>query len=211
MLTKHHDEICREALGAYFSPQAMKIIIAANLRQDGLRGQIGHPEFHFDDNAFDESYAYIEEQRDLILAGLGDNTPASAWKALGRLTHTAQDFYAHSNYIRLWAESYPENEWPAPSTAPNQATEFLQHPQLASGRVYKWDFISFIPGFYNLAMRNLPPDSHGYMNLDHPGRGPLFPYVMAAAVKQTQYEYDKTAQQITTELGPEILATFTTR
>jgi len=37
----------------------------------------------------------------------------------------------------------------------------------------------------------MPADSHARMNLDHPGRGPLFPYAMEAAVARTVIEYDR--------------------
>jgi len=208
MLAKYHKEICRKALGNHFSPRAMIMFIAANLSLDGLRGQIGHPEYHFDDNAFEESYAFIEEQRSQIYKALKDINQKAAWIAFGQLAHTAQDFYAHSNYIRLWAASYPEGERPAPPETPALDKVYLQHPQLASGRVYLWDFVYFIPGLRNLALRNLPLDSHGHMNLDHPGRGPLFPHVMAAAIKRTHFEYQETIQQITAELGKQPLAEF---
>jgi hypothetical protein len=63
MLTQYHIEIMLASLGKRFSPRAMSVIIYANINQDRLAGQIGHDEFHFDNNAFDKSYAYIEEQR----------------------------------------------------------------------------------------------------------------------------------------------------
>ena len=38
------------------------------------------------------------------------------------------------------------------------------------------------------------------MNLDHPGRGPLFPYALAAAEKRTQYEFEQLRAQMPDEM-----------
>src|SRR4026207_1482212 len=108
MLTKYHMEILSDALADCFSSRALSAISKANVNQDRLSGLFGHDEFHFDNNAFEKSYAYIEEQREVAITSLQSNDAASAWAAFGRLTHTAQDFYAHSNYIDLWI-SHHEN------------------------------------------------------------------------------------------------------
>ena len=102
MLTAYHIEMLHLALDDTFSPRALEKIIAANIHQDRPLGQIGHDEYHFDNNAFDKSYAYIEEQRALTVSSLMAHHVPAAWAAFGRLTHTAHDFYAHSNYIDLW-------------------------------------------------------------------------------------------------------------
>ena len=102
MLKPYHIEICRRALDSTFSPEALNIIIAANLAQDGLRGLVGHPEYHFDDNAFEAGCAYMESQRQIILDAINMSSEIKiAWEAFGKLTHAAQDFYAHSNYVSL--------------------------------------------------------------------------------------------------------------
>ena len=66
MLPKIHAEIMRQALGGIVSARALQKMMAANLLQDRPLAQIGHDEFHFDNNAFEKSYAYIEEQRALL-------------------------------------------------------------------------------------------------------------------------------------------------
>ena len=43
----------------------------------------------------------------VIRPALERSDPRQAWQAFGRLTHTAQDFYAHSNYVALWRERNP--------------------------------------------------------------------------------------------------------
>ena len=74
----------------------------ANIKQDSSAGQFGHDEYHFDNNAFDED---LRLHRGAARAGgciPAKKDVASAWMAFGRMTHTVQDFYAHSNYITLW-------------------------------------------------------------------------------------------------------------
>ena len=162
-----------------------------NLGQDKLRGQIGHPEFHFDDSAFSAGQAYLEKQRQVILRALAD--PAGlphAWAAFGRLTHAAQDFYAHSNYLALWLKNYPEDLWPAPDAVQPMAPEILGDPHLRSGKVYALEILSYIRPLAPLVRKWLPRDAHVWMNLDHPGRGPLFPYALAAAQKRTLIELE---------------------
>jgi len=114
MLTRYHVEICQRALSDAFHPTALEVLITANVAQDDLRGQIGHPEYHFDDSAFDAGYAYMEAQRRLVQDSLEMGDEPAAWRAFGRLTHAAQDFYAHSNYLALWLARFPVDSPPAP-------------------------------------------------------------------------------------------------
>src|SRR5690349_15625475 len=86
MLGPFHIKIMHLALDNLFSPRALENIIKANLRQDRPLGQIGHDEYHFDNNAFDKSYAYIEQQRTLTISSLAAKDVSAAWKAFGRLT-----------------------------------------------------------------------------------------------------------------------------
>ncbi len=99
MLKLYHRQILQEALENKVDSRALEIITEANLNQDALRGQIGHDEYHFDNNAFKESYAYIEKNRAKIQTALKGGDLEEAWAAFGRLSHTAQDFYAP------WAQS----------------------------------------------------------------------------------------------------------
>src|ERR1700752_1647720 len=98
MLTRYHTKITSEALADCFSPRALSAITKANNHQDRLSGQFGHDEYHVDNNSFKQSHAYMEEQRALVISSLNAKDAPSARSALGRLTHTAQDFYSHSNY-----------------------------------------------------------------------------------------------------------------
>jgi len=197
MLQKYHQQICQRALDPFFSSNALDVIVAANLGQDQIRYQFGHPHFHFDSNSFASAHRYIASQRQIALEiTQSKHDPTLAWQAFGRLTHTAQDFYAHSNYIRLWAASYPNGELPDPTQVDALKSEILQHPELHSGNIYLWDWLAFIPGFQALAYRLTPEDSHTHMNFDSPKKGKLFRYAFEAAVKRTIFEYEQITKQL---------------
>ena len=158
---------------------------------DAPWNQLGRHELHFDDNAFDAANGYVAEQRALIRPALESGRAHTAWRAFGRLTHTAQDFYSHSNYVRLWLARY-EN---APSTSPEQIDfadpEIMESPALRSGRPYlPWGALSFIPGLGRIVDRFMPADSHARMHLDSEARGSDFQYALHAAVKRTRHEYE---------------------
>ncbi len=164
MLKDYHIEICQRAFGETFSSKALDVIIAANLGQDQIRYQFRHPHFHFDSNAFDTSYAYINEQQQMVWNTLKSRAEIKfAWEAFGRLTHTVQDFYAHSNYVQLWVEQHPSGDYPPPPQVNALDPEILQHSDLHSGNVYFWDWLAFVPGCYSLALRLTPKDfAHSY-------------------------------------------------
>jgi hypothetical protein len=201
MLQTYHRLITTQALNEVFSPPALEIIIAANLGQDHfLRGQFGHPEYHFDGNTFAESRAFIGRNRDLVRPALEAGDAAAAQRALGRLTHAAQDFYAHSNYVALWLARFPPGGWPSPQEIEPFDEASLHHPDLRSGKIYMpLELFSWVPGLAPLFVPLLPRDSHAWMNLDSPSRGPMFAYALAAALKRTRYEYELTAANLTSE------------
>ena len=207
MLPRFHIEMTRFALGDLFSPRALEAIIKSNLYQDRLRGQIGHHEYHFDHNAFDKSYAYMEEQRTLTISSLMSNNVHAAWSAFGRLTHTAQDFYAHSNYIGLWLACQPDGSRPTPPDIDPMHPDLIYSPSLRSGKVYLREILTFIPLLKPFFMSILPRDAHGWMNLDSPERGPNFKYAFQAAFKRTRMEFEKT----TKDLHQDLLTLFADR
>lgn len=188
------------ALGDQFSPRALEGMIAANIYQDRVRGQIGHAEYHFDDSAFEKSHAYIEEQRALTISSLMANDASSAWAAFGRLSHTTQDFYSHSNYVDLWLASQPEGAHPTPPEIDPIDPNVIQSQALRSGRIYLLDYLMFIPALKPLILPLLPRDSHAWMNLDSPARGPKFEYAFQAAVKRTRIEFERTTKGLPEEV-----------
>ncbi|HUE98476.1 MAG TPA: hypothetical protein VMN99_04430 [Anaerolineales bacterium] len=200
MLKPYHMEMMHLALDDKFSPQALEQIIGASVNQDRLRGQIGHDEYHFDNNAFEKSYAYMEEQRALTVSSLMANDTPSAWSAFGRLTHTAQDFYAHSNYIDLWLACQPDGALPTPSEVDPLDPDLIHTRALRSGKVYLLELLTFIPILKPLVIPSLPRDAHGWMNLDSPERGPNFKYAFQAAVKRTKIEFEITTKNLPHDL-----------
>ena len=201
MLTQYHIEIILASLGDRLSPRALAEIIHANINQDRLAGQVGHDEFHCDNNAFEKSYAYMEEQRSLTVSSLQKKDALSAWSAFGRMTHTAQDFYAHSNYITLWTSRYEGQTLPPPPEIDPVDQDLLHSPDLRSGKVYlPLEFLYFLPSTRAFALRWLPRDSHAWMNLDTPEQGFKFDYAMQAAIKKTVIEFQKTTAGFSEEM-----------
>ena len=205
MIPRYHIEMTREALAPHFSERALQMIISANIHQDDLPNQFGHDEIHYDNNAIDAGDRYINEQRGYILAALMLPGNLGAWVAFGRLIHTAQDFYAHTNYVALWLDEQTGTP-PTPAQIDPLKKDLIQSPSLCSGKIYfPMDMLAFLPIFRPLALKLLPKDSHGWMNLDAPNRGFKFDYARAAAIKRTLYEFEL-LQKL---LPPEMFARFT--
>jgi hypothetical protein len=201
VLTPYHVQILSEALADCFSPRALSAITTANNRQDRLSGQFGHDEYHVDNNSFNESNAYIEEQRVLVISSLKASDAPSAWSAFGRLTHTTHDFYAHSNYITLWLSSFDGRTPPAPTEIDPVDPAVLNSPSLHSGKVYyPLDWFYFIKPLRRFVLSRIPRDSHAWMNLDSPAQGFKFDYAMHAAIKRTKIELDKTTLGFSDEM-----------
>jgi hypothetical protein len=197
MLKHIHIEITRSALAGRFSDRALGAIISANLKQDRLLGLLGHHEYHFDSNAFAQSYAYLEEQQALTVSSLEANELPSAWSAFGRLMHTVQDFYAHSNYIDLWLSSQPDGALPTPAEVDPLDEDLIHTRALRSGRIYlPLEALYLVRPLRRLILCILPRDSHAWMNLDSPEQGPNFLYAFQAAVKRTRLEFNKTASAL---------------
>ena len=189
----YHRQVLQRAIGQRVSPRALAAITAANLDQDSLRGLL-RPELHFDNSLFTKSLGYVEMMR---ASAAGTNRPAAAWDAFGRLSHTVQDFYSHSNYVALWLEPYATGGWPAVDKIDGLDTAVLRHPRLFTGRVYlPLEALCLFPILRPVVRPLLPRDSHAWVNLDSPETGPLFPYSLEAAVQRTLAEFDRTLAAI---------------
>ncbi|MCS6995105.1 MAG: hypothetical protein NZP74_14915 [Anaerolineales bacterium] len=189
MKEKYHRAITEEVLRPFFAPAALEEIIRANVGQDALRYQFGHDHFHYDNSAFRAGDAYLAEQRRQVIETLQQTGPVSvARAAFGRLTHSAQDFYAHSNYITLWRERNPDA---APEQIDPLLPEILADARLVSGRIYApLEYFSFFSLFAPLVLPLLPRDSHAWMNKDDPSR-PGFQEAYVAARKRTRLELEE--------------------
>ena len=200
MLVEHHESITHRALSEHFSQHALEAILSANLKQDNLlTGQIGHDEYHYDNNAIAESDRYLEEQRVLTITALQNDDQPSAWAAFGRLIHTAQDFYAHSNYVDLWLARVDGQTHPPPSEIAPLIDDLINSPDLHSGKLYyPLEVFSFIPVLKRFVIPLLPTDSHAHMHLDSPERGERFEYTVEAAVKRTMAEFESIIADLST-------------
>lgn len=199
MLVAQHTAITRRALEPHFGRAALDAILKANARQDSPAGLIGHPEYHFDDDAF-AGRAYMDEQRRMISESLSRGDAASARAAFGRLLHTAQDFYAHTDYVTRWLARLEGGTLPPPSEIDPVDPGLLASPDLRSGKVaYLAEVLVLVPGLRRLILPRLPADSHARMNLDSPASGPLFEYAFEAAVKRTVYEFEQVKAKLSSE------------
>jgi len=178
------------------------VMTTANVKQDQFwTGFFGHDEFHCDNNAFAKTHAYIESQRALAIESLKKKDVVSAWQAFGRMTHSVQDFYAHSNYISLWLNLFDGKTPPPPAEVDPVYPSLIQSPSLRSGKVYyPIELLYFLEKTKAFALRILPKDSHAWMNLDTPAQGFTFEYAMQAAIKRTRLEYEKTIHGLSREL-----------
>jgi hypothetical protein len=189
------------ALDGLCSVRALGVMIRGNVMVDAVWNQFGRHELHFDDNAFEAAYAYMAEEQARVQTALEAGKTAGAWRAFGRLTHTAQDFYSHSNYVDLWIACHPDGRVPAPAQIDPFDEDLINSPALRSGRPYMpLGLLSFIPIVGRWFTPLLPRDSHAHMNLDSAARGPMFEYAFQAAVKRTRLEYDRVARSLSTPL-----------
>ncbi len=201
MLIQYHISITRKALEEKFNQQALEAILKANVKQDDLiTGQIGHDEYHYDNNAIAKADAYLAEQRELTFAALQENDLPAAWIAFGRLIHTSQDFYAHSNYVDLWLSQFDGQTPPPPSEIAPVMKNLLQSSELRSGKLYyPLEILAFIPILKRFVIPRLPADSHAHMHLDSSARGIRFDYAFEAAVKRTRHEFNLIASNLPTD------------
>ena len=207
MKTKFHIEITRDVLNQYFNQDVPKNIIRSNILQDRLKNQFGHDYIHFDSNAFIEGFEYISQQEKSLYQSLSAGDLEQAWKSLGRILHSWQDFYSHSNYVHIWLK---KTENPDPQKINHADPEIMRSPVLQSGKNYGIiEFIALIPGVSLFVKPFMPPDSHAKMNLDSPKSGSAFKYAYSAAKKRTDDVIGQVLHHINgMETGEEKLRTF---
>ena len=191
MKTEVHATMLRTILGDAFSPDTLEEVIWANLDQDSWKYQVGHDHVHFDNNSFKTAFAYCDELRSGVLSAVNDGAYPLARERFGRLTHTMQDLYAHSNYVELWMEK-AEGKL-TEEIAPDDQV-ILADPRLHSGKLYyPAEVVTFLPGIPTWVVALFPADSHARMNKDGPNR-PRFEFALQAALKRTQMEFDQITQ-----------------
>ncbi len=189
MKTKYHIEITLNALKGRFSSHALDDIVHANIKHNRIKNQFGHDYIHFDGSAFAQGFSYIDEQKEIILNSIDKTNFMQARSALGRLCHSWQDFYSHSNYVKLWLEKCNAQN---PKEVDPDDQQIMQHPDLKSGKNYGIiEFIAMLPILSSLITSRMPADSHARMNLDSPKAGDLFQFAYWASLKRTQIECDR--------------------
>jgi hypothetical protein len=106
----------------------------------------------------------------------------------------------------MWLDAHAYNGTPPnPLEVDPVQKSLIESPKLHSGKLYlPMDLLYFVPFLRKLSLALLPPDSHGWMNLDSPKQGPRFEYARAAAVKRTIYEFEILEKILT----PEMFAKF---
>jgi hypothetical protein len=182
----YHRKITTDAIQEYVGVDVMETIIGANIGQDAIRFQFGHDHFHYDNNSFVAGDRYCDEQRSIIRSAIARSDAQTAREAFGRLSHTVQDLYAHSNYVALWREMFPAGN---PEQVEPELRNILANGRLHSGKLYyPLEALSFIEKLQPTVLPLLPRDSHAWMNLDDPSK-PDFNYAYSAAVKRTRTEY----------------------
>jgi len=204
MKTKYHVQITQRALGNQFSERALNTIIKANNWQDRIVNQFSHDEIHFDGSAFDAGFDYIAGQEQILMEHLQKEEYQQSWQAFGRIAHSWQDFFSHSNYVRLWLNIHGNCP---PEEITIDDADILTHPKLASGKNYGViEMIAMLPGISLLVKPLMPPDSHTHMNLDSPSAGLEFNYTYWAALKATSAVYENVMVRIHSELKSENMA-----
>ena len=180
-----HTLITIDALAENFSENALMEIIRANVKQDSIIGQVFHNEYHYDNNKLSLSHQYIQDQSHICMQAISKSSIKSARRAFGRLIHTAQDFYAHSNYAKLLSMASPSVDSHVPMLDCVNP-EIINYRDLRSHKVYfPIDHLSIIPFFAEHLKKYAPDDSHLRMNLDTPLSGKLFVVVYGLAVRRT--------------------------
>jgi len=189
MKSRYHIEITKRALSNQFSQKALYTIIKANVRQDRIQYQIGHDHIHFDNSSFEKGFSYIQVQKDKLIHAISLDQHDIARDALGKITHSWQDFYSHSNYVRLWLATTCIS---TPREINHDDVKIMNHPDLKSGKIYGIiEFVAMLPGLSEIITPMMPHDSHAQMNLDSPKSGHMFPFAYWAALKRTKDIYNQ--------------------
>lgn len=187
METKYHIEITQKALEGDLSKQALERTIKANIRQDRVANMLGHDHIHFDGSAFNAGFRYIADQEKLLIDFVKQAKYDQAQEAFGRMIHSWQDLYSHSNYVQLWRQAHPHHP---PEEITVNDPDIINNSIFASGKNYGLvEFLALLPIISALVKPWMPPDSHAKMNLDSPSAGPDFQFAYWAAYRATQAAY----------------------
>ena len=212
MLAQYHITTTRQVLGDQFDATALRQVLRANISQDSWWSLLGpEAERHFCDPNIAHSWRYVEAEHATI-AQLA-TTPGQENRqrqALGRLLHTVQDFYAHTNYVTLWLRAHGGADQIDTEAMDGLDPHFLTHPRLRVGSWVLWRELLYYTPWLGAWLRRvwLAPDSHAALNLDSPARGHHFFYALTAARQRTHQEYQRALDAIYRAGGHTALARF---
>lgn len=190
----YHSRLLQEALGDCFDDDALRAVTAANHSQDRGLSAVQNFKHYIGDAQRCRRYVDGLHARLAGLAQVGADGRALRG-VFGRLTHTIQDFYAHSSYVAVWRAVYGPHLPPQAITAADPAV--LIHPDfwLCTSRPWPDWALEFVPALRQRAWR-LPPRSHAAAHLDAPERGPNFDYAMHAAERHTRLAFERVAAAV---------------
>jgi hypothetical protein len=212
MQPQYHVDMTTTMLGLHFEPEALQQVIEANLAQDSLISLLGgEAHRHFCDREIERSFEYIDSEHARIAEYTGRPGGATVQRAaLGRLLHTAQDFYAHTNYVELWLSGNGGLHGTSPVEIDALDREVIEHPELRVAEWVPWrEWLYYVPMLGSIARRVwLPTCSHEAMHLDGPERGPQFAYALETGRQRTEIEYRRAVATIYACGGEEAVAAF---
>jgi hypothetical protein len=110
-----HREITREGLGISPNDSFLRTAVRRNINHQhnwmddkwSIPSRATEDEKHFDDCEFDGAAKFIRESYKEAQAGLASGKIWDAATMFGRLLHTVQDFYSHSNWVELLSADNP--------------------------------------------------------------------------------------------------------
>jgi hypothetical protein len=212
MLGRYHEEITRRSIGSFFTSVTLAEIVGANVGQDTFTSLLGvNAHRHVCDCTVAESLAYIDEEHAYIadIAQYPDSDREQR-TALGRLLHTVQDFYAHTNYVVLWLAQNAGIEPPDVAQINEFDPRIVTHPALRIAQWVTWrDPLYYVPLLGSVLRRFwLPEGSHEALHLDSPDRGLHFHFAMSIARQRTRTEYMRAVAAIREVGGAAALARF---
>lgn len=96
-----HGMITVAALKNKLKPNCIDLVVLANRAQDSGSAE-ETPRYHFDDNLICEGAIQIDSWKEELKRAKGDSKLQMA--TLGKIFHSIQDFYSHSNYLEKQIE-----------------------------------------------------------------------------------------------------------
>lgn len=188
MHSYYHTLVTIDALSTSLSSGALSEVIRANLQQDSIIGQIFHNEYHFDNNKLAEGVAYIRQQEHACLEYIQSAQFSRARRAFGSLIHTIQDYFSHTNFVRLF--NIDQN---IEIMAQLEIIQMINEIKLIKSHMVHIpiDLFKLPPTIYLLIRDHLPKNSHAYMNLDTPLSGIDFLKSYQVSVRMTKNALDR--------------------